>query len=137
MIKENYFGACLPSTLLFCDEAGKLGYQPKMLLGFIRHNRLRIPIMHFWAKVENEYYDPTRKVIKHFHNVNESDFTYEEFDVWPMNEEQILMKMWHKKYIQSQSSANYFEEAPETLLRIRKSIKRRVNSLLLNRNNNL
>ncbi|KAK9720170.1 hypothetical protein QE152_g22257 [Popillia japonica] len=158
LIKENYYAACLPSSLIFCDQARKLGYQPELVLGHLVHKQLGSSTMHFCAKIQNTYYDPMLKVLKEYCGVNETDFSakiqntyydpmlkvlkeycgvnetdfiFEDFDVEPEDEEQVLMKMYYEKYKENSSSRKYFEEAPSLLVKIRRTICRRVNDLLL------
>lgn len=131
LIKENYYAACLPSSLIFCDQARKLGYQPELVLGHLVHKQLGSSTMHFCAKIQNTYYDPMLKVLKEYCGVNETDFIFEDFDVEPEDEEQVLMKMYYEKYKENSSSRKYFEEAPSLLVKIRRTICRRVNDLLL------
>ncbi|KAK9696076.1 hypothetical protein QE152_g32147 [Popillia japonica] len=131
LIKENYYAACLPASLIFCDQARKLGYQPELVVGHLAHKQLGSSTMHFCAKIQNTYYDPMLKVLKEYCGVNETDFIFEDFDVEPEDEEQVLMKMYYEKYKENSSSRKYFEEAPSLLVKIRRTICRRVNDLLL------
>lgn len=58
LIRENYYAACLPASLIFCDQARKLGYHPEIVLGYLVHKGLRILTMHFCIKIVNTYYGP-------------------------------------------------------------------------------
>ncbi|KAK9721678.1 hypothetical protein QE152_g20764 [Popillia japonica] len=106
LIKENYYAACLPASLIFCDQARKLGYQPELVLGRLAYKQLvDSSTMHFCTKIQNTYYDPMLKVLKEYCGVNESDFIFEDFDVEPEDDEQVLMKMYYEKGLTSSALA--------------------------------
>ncbi|KAK9685265.1 hypothetical protein QE152_g38196 [Popillia japonica] len=109
----------------------RLDYQSELVLGHLVHKQLDSFTMHFCAKIQNTYYDPMLKALKEHCGVNETGFIFEDFDVEPEDEEQVLMKMYYEKYKEYSSSKKYVEEAPSLLVKIQTTICRRVNGLLL------
>lgn len=133
LIRGSYYGACLPSVLMFYDEAKDLGLNPDLVLGHFTHKLLNLPVMHFVVKIDGEVYDPTRKVLEHYTGTNTDDFVFEEVDVLPTGDEELSMKSFYLQFKKTQDSKMYFHQAPETLRAIRKRVQQKAKKLLRNR----
>lgn len=86
--------------------------------------------MHFCVRVADKVYDPNIEALVHYCRVNPDDFEFEEKDVAPPDDEQIMMKNYYQKFKSTQDSSYYFKYAPKTLLNIKRNIHRRMARIL-------
>jgi hypothetical protein len=133
LIKELYFGSCLPSTLIFWELAKKYNIEVKPTYGTRLYNENNIRVrnnIHFWNTFEDEIYDPTTKLLQHMIpclDVNKLKYSNKLNDV---GLEEMLMMASFKQFQATKSTEQYFSKAPLQLLAIRKKIHKNVKKCL-------
>lgn len=136
-IEESMYAACLPATLIFCDEARKLGYKPQIVMGRLGHNNISVDsILHFCTKIDGREYDPTLLMFKTYSGSSAEGFAFTEIPDCEIfsghrTEEELRMIEYYKQFKQTESVDHYFGEAPRNLRKIKNHIHQRVKKILI------
>lgn len=122
-IKGQMTGVCLPSAILFYEEARKRGIKTEICYGLITFKN-KFLAAHVWNVFDDQIYDPTIKIITHFSNivVDKFNWTYTVTDNTPEEEIKLMVKAFKT----TTSSREYFSLAPVQLQKIKKNIEERL-----------
>lgn len=132
-INKNYYGACLPSAMIFWEAAKKLGVEVELKCGTLLYNSGGDNItsnLHFWSVFKEKTFDATLNMMKNLLPGIELDrFSHKANTISCLDPEEATMISVFNTLQATRSTNFYFSKAPFQLRELRNKILKNVNKI--------